>query len=69
MNSRMVRKEQYQDPSTKRYLEAFAKLEARDPGALAAFAAHVGKRPDDQLASFHLKRLLNGATGTRIAMD
>jgi adenylate cyclase len=69
MNSRMVRKEQYQDPSTKRYLEAFAKLEARDPGALAAFAAHVGKRPDDQLASFHLKRLLNGETGTRIAMD
>ena len=25
--------------------------------------------PDDQLASFHLKRLLNGATGTRIVMD
>jgi hypothetical protein len=24
---------------------------------------------DDQLASFHLKRLLNGATGTRIVMD
>ena len=56
-------------PSTASYLEAFAKLEAGDPGALAAFAAQVGKRPDDQLASFHLKRLLNGATGTRIAMD
>ena len=56
-------------PATKSYLEAFAKLEAGDPGAIAAFAAHVGKRPDDQLASFHLKRLLNGATGTRIAMD
>ena len=39
------------------------------PSALGAFAAQVGKRPDDQLASFHLKRLLNGATGTRIAMD
>ena len=51
------------------YLEAFAKLEANDPGAIAAFASHVGKRPDDQLASFHLKRLLNGATGTRIAME
>jgi adenylate cyclase len=60
---------QYDDPSTKSYLEAFAKLEAGDPGAIAAFAAHVGKYADDQLASFHLKRLLNGATGTRIAMD
>ena len=51
------------------YLEAFAKLEAGDPGAMAAFAAHVGRHADDQLASFHLKRLLNGATGTRIVMD
>ena len=40
-----------------------------DPGAMAAFAAHVGKHADDQLASFHLKRLLNGATGTRIVLD
>jgi len=60
---------QQDDPSTKSYLEAFAKLEAGDPGAIAAFAAHVGKYADDQLASFHLKRLLNGATGTQIAMD
>ena len=64
-----LRAEQYEDPSMKSYLEAFAKLEAGDPGAIAAFAAHVGKRPDDQLATFHLKRLLNGETGTRIAMD
>ena len=28
-----------------------------------------GSRGADQLASFHLKRLLNGATGTRIALD
>ena len=48
---------------------AFAKLEANDPSALAAFAAHVGKYPDDHLAGFHLKRLLNGAAGTRIVMD
>jgi hypothetical protein len=34
-----------------------------------AFASHVGGHPEDQLASFHLKRLLNGATGTRIAME
>jgi adenylate cyclase len=63
-----LREAQYDDPSTKSYLEAFAKLEAGD-GAIAAFASHVGKHADDQLASFHLKRLLNGATGTRIAMD
>jgi adenylate cyclase len=60
---------QYDDPATASYLDAFAKLEASDAGALAAFAAYVGNRPDDQLAGFHLKRLLNGATGTRIAMD
>jgi adenylate cyclase len=46
-----------------------AKLKARDPGALAAFAAHVGARPNDQLASFHLKRLLNGDSGVQIVMD
>jgi adenylate cyclase len=56
-------------PATQSYLEAFAKLEANDPGAVTAFAAHLGKEPTDQLASFHLKRLLNGGTGTRIAMD
>ena len=60
--------EQYEDPATTSYLEAFARLEAGDPGAMAAFATHVGKCAD-QLAGFHLKRLLNGATGTRIAMD
>ena len=64
-----LRAEQYDDPATKSYLDAFAKLEARDPDAIAAFAAHLGKLPKDQLASFHLKRLLNGATGTRITMD
>jgi adenylate cyclase len=64
-----LRGERYDDPATKNYLEAFAKLEAGDPGAIAAFAAHVGKQADDHLASFHLKRLLNGATGARIAMD
>jgi adenylate cyclase len=61
--------EQFKSPATASYLDAFAKLEASDPGAMAAFAAHVGKQPDDQLASFHLKRLLNGQSGTLIAMD
>jgi adenylate cyclase len=64
-----IRGDQHKSPATKSYLEAFAKMEAGDPGAIAAFAAHVGKVAEDQLASFHLKRLLNGATGTRIAMD
>ena len=62
-------REQYTAAATQSYVEAFAKLEAGDPGAIAAFASHVGKFADDQLASFHLKRLLNGASGTRIAMD
>ena len=45
---------------------AFAKLEARDPAAVAAFAALVGLSPADPLAQYHLKRLLNGAIGTEI---
>ena len=64
-----LRAEQYADPTTKSYLEAFAQLEVGDPGAMTAFAAHVGKHAGDQLASFHLKRLLNGASGTQIVMD
>src|SRR5262245_28477233 len=42
-----LRREQYDDPATASYLEAFAKLEAGDPGAMAAFAAHVGKLTKD----------------------
>jgi adenylate cyclase len=64
-----LRDEQFSSPSTTSYLKAYANLEKGDPGAMAAFAAHVGKQPDDQLASFHLKRLLNGQTGTRIVME
>ncbi|MFZ0261797.1 MAG: adenylate/guanylate cyclase domain-containing response regulator, partial [Pseudolabrys sp.] len=64
-----LRAEQFNDAATKSYLDAFAKLEAGDPSAIAAFAAHLGKQPEDQLTSFHLKRLLNGVTGTQIAMD
>jgi adenylate cyclase len=64
-----LRPEEYDHPSTEGYNAAFAKLETGDLGTLAAFAALVGNWPDDLLASFHLKRLLNGATGTRISMD
>ena len=61
--------ERYDDASTKSYLDAFALLEAGNAGAVAGFAAHIGKQPEDRLAAFHLKRLLNGAKGTRIVMD
>jgi adenylate cyclase len=57
------------DPIAESYQKAFALLEASDPRAMAAFAAHVGNYPTDQLASFHLKRLLGGASGTAIAGD
>ena len=56
----------YDDAALSQYQKAFAKLEAGEVGALAAFAALVGLRPDDGVAAFHLKRLLNGASGTRI---
>jgi adenylate cyclase len=61
--------DQYEHPATNSYLEAFAKLEVGDPGTIAAFAAHVGKWSEDALASFHLKRLLNGGKGTQIGME
>jgi len=64
-----LRLEQYEDTSTKAYLDAFTKLEAGDAAAMAAFASHVGNQPQDQLASFHLKRLLNGAKDIRIEME
>jgi adenylate cyclase len=50
------------------YADAFSKLEANDPAVLPAFAALVGERPTDALAQYHLRRLLNGGTGTRIEM-
>jgi adenylate cyclase len=61
--------DQKEDSATTSYAEAFAKLGTGDPGAISAFAAHLGKFPDDALASFHLKRLLNGATGINIRME
>jgi adenylate cyclase len=64
-----LRPQQFDWPATASYLGAFARLESGDPNAMAAFAAHVGKYPGDQIASFHLKRLLNGQTGTRIVLE
>src|SRR5437588_4671919 len=64
-----LRRDQYDDPSTQSYLKAFAYLEAGNSAAMAAFAAAVAERPDDSLAGFHLRRLLNGGAGVRISMD
>jgi adenylate cyclase len=61
-----LREEERTSPPALAYCKAFAKLEARDPSALSAFAALVGERPNDPLAQYHLKRLLNGVSGARI---
>jgi len=55
-------------PHAAGYFAAFAKLEAGDSGALAAFTALIGEEPKDALAQDHLKRLLNGGGTTRIEM-
>lgn len=60
--------EGYADPGRAAYAQAFAKLESCDPVAMPAFAALVGAHPNDQLASYHLRRLLNGSTGSRIEL-
>jgi adenylate cyclase len=56
----------YAGSATDSYLKAFEVMESGDRGAISAFAAQLGRQPTDQLASFHLERLLNGAIGTRI---
>jgi adenylate cyclase len=56
-------------PATQSYHAAFALLKAQDAGAMPAFASLVGMRPDDALANFHLRRLLNGRSGTVIEME
>ncbi|HJQ59225.1 MAG TPA: adenylate/guanylate cyclase domain-containing protein [Vineibacter sp.] len=64
-----LRPEVAADPTAASYQNAFALLEAGGAGATAAFATLVGQRADDQLASFHLRRLLNGAKGAVIALE
>lgn len=59
----------FDSSATAQYADAFSKLEAEDPGAMPAFAALVGLHSDDALAGFHLRRLLNGAKGSRISLD
>ena len=60
--------DEYEATQTQNYLKAFELLEASDLSATAAFARVVAERPDDPLAGFHLKRLLNGTADVRIAM-
>ncbi|MCW5749870.1 MAG: response regulator [Alphaproteobacteria bacterium] len=61
---------EFHDPeASDSYGRAFTLMREGDPEAVAAFAAHVGAHPGDQLATFHLKRLLNGASGVRILLD
>jgi adenylate cyclase len=59
----------YEAAATQAYIDAFAKLECEDAMAMPAFAALLGLYADDQLVGFHLRRLLNGATGPRIVLD
>jgi adenylate cyclase len=55
--------------TAKAYGSAFGLLAAQDLGALPAFASLVGQCPDDRLAHFHLRRLLNGEQGIRIEIE
>jgi adenylate cyclase len=64
-----LRQDKFEAPETALYSEAFAKMEAGDAAAMPAFAALVGMHADDPLASFHLKRLLNGAKGIRMQLE
>ncbi|MDR6756819.1 class 3 adenylate cyclase [Mycoplana sp. BE70] len=58
--------ESYASAATQAYMAAFEELEAGDPRAVASFAALVGRNPEDPLAGFHLKRLMNGEFSTTI---
>jgi len=61
--------ERYADALTAEYQFAYAKAEACDPMALPAFAALLGRDSGDGLVSFHLKRLLGGASGKTMALE
>lgn len=54
------------DLMTNAYTAAFDKMAAGDAGARTAFASLLGASPDDPLANFHLRRLLNGQTGVAV---
>ena len=62
-------RERHVDPLTCEYRAAYVRAEACDPAALPAFAALLGRGSGDGLVSFHLKRLLSGATGVTVALE
>jgi adenylate cyclase len=64
-----LKPETFATSATLQYSQAFAKLEAGDLAAMPAFASLVGMHANDPLASFHLKRLLNGAKGVRMQLE
>jgi len=59
----------FKTSATAEYAAAYAKLEAGDAAAMPAFAALVGLHADDPLAGFHLRRLLNGASGACMRLE
>jgi adenylate cyclase len=61
--------ERHIDALTVEYLAAYAKAEQCDPVALSSFAALLGRDSGDGLVSFHLKRLLAGATGVAVVLE
>ncbi|APG91091.1 adenylate/guanylate cyclase domain-containing protein [Sinorhizobium americanum] len=63
-----LKADQCASAETRAYVEAFEKLEVGDCDAVASFAALVGRNAEDRLASFHLRRLLNGDIGTSITV-
>ncbi|MBR0750789.1 response regulator [Bradyrhizobium jicamae] len=60
---------EFDAPARELYTTAFAKLQSDAAAAMPSFAALVGMHPDDPLASYHLKRLLNGGKGTEMKLD
>ncbi|KWV58019.1 regulator [Rhizobium altiplani] len=58
--------ESYATDATQAYMVAFEELETGNPRAVASFAALVARNPEDPLAAFHLKRLMNGEFSTTI---
>ena len=61
--------ERHADPLTTAYVAAYAKAEECVATALPLFAALLGQDSSGGLATFHLKRLLTGATGVAVTLD
>jgi adenylate cyclase len=61
--------ERYADGLTADYAVAYAMAEAGDATALPAFAQLLGRESGDGLVSFHLRRLLTGATGILVTLE